>query len=407
MLRLHVMVFLFLWVVLGPLPQIFAQAEDEELDAVFPFLFIHHSVGGNWLSSNSGGLRDALEDPAQNDFLFEVHDATYGDTIGDDTDVCHWYPKFQNQMNLVLKFDSSPDHYYTDPKVLNRVVLFKTCYTGSDISEEGTPPGDPTSTDKTLWNYMAAYVACAQVFAQYPHILFVAVTAPPRNRDSSAYSVERGLYAWEFNQWFRNDYVASYRLSTGLNNLAVFDWFSILAEPKTDPAAPGALKEIYSNGGTDSHPNAAGGQAGTAAFIPWFNNVMHEWRRFRGHKNTFRVSTADSVYLYLHAQASHAARPYLIMGTFSGVYPGATMGVLGIHLPLNYDPWTDWTLIYGNSAFLPGFQGYLDVNSEAVAAIHSNKALPTSMLGFTMHYVYLVHKPIDYASCVVPITFVN
>ena len=130
-------------------------AQDRADD--FNILFIHHSVGAQWLDTSKGQLRDSLEDPAQNDCDFHVHDATYGDAIGDDTDVCHWVSKFENQMTEVLRFDRSVDVYYADPAEFNHIVMFKSCYPASDIESTGTPPGDPYSTEKTLWNYKAAF----------------------------------------------------------------------------------------------------------------------------------------------------------------------------------------------------------------------------------------------------------
>jgi len=206
--------------------------ELEEGPEEFNFLFIHHSVGSNWLHSQQGQLRIALEDPAFNDYIFEVHDATYGDDIGDDTDVCDWYPKFQNQMDLVLKFDEHANIYYTDPEEYNQIVMIKSCYPASDINELGDPPGDPTSSSKTIWNYRAAYRACGNVFAQYPNVLFVIVTAPPRNRNSSSYSVTRGTNACLFNEWMVDHFVDEYRSNTGMDNVVVFDLFGdVLAEP--------------------------------------------------------------------------------------------------------------------------------------------------------------------------------
>jgi hypothetical protein len=383
-----------------------AEIPSPEEEGVFRVLFIHHSVGSNWLRTDNGGLRNALEDPGLNDFEFEVHDATYGDDIGDDTDVCDWYPKFSTQMPPVLTFDYSPNHYYTEPGKYNHVVMFKSCYPASDIDGPGTPPGDPMSGHKTVWNYKAAYSACATIFQQFPNQLFVVVTAPPRNRNSSAYSKSRGLNAHEFNQWVRGEFLDEYYKVTGLKNIAVFDWFTdLLAEPETDPNFPGALKVMYSNGGDDSHPNKAANQAATQLFIPFINQAVREWRQFRGNKSSFRIAAPDSVYLYLKNDPSLAGKPYAVMGTVSGVYPGQNLGG-GYHLPINMDAWTDWTLAYANCGFLPGFLGHLDILGESTAAMHSNKPLSPSLLGLVMHYVYVVHSPVQSVSNVVGIKFV-
>ncbi|MFH2002260.1 MAG: hypothetical protein ABIK28_21490 [Planctomycetota bacterium] len=393
--------FLFLLSHTGPV-----KGQDlEDMMEEFNFLFIHHSVGGNWLHSQQGQLRLALENPAYNDYIFEVHDATYGDTIGEDTDVCHWLPKFQNQMDLVLTFDYHTDNYYTDPSEFNQIVMFKSCYPASDIDEEGVPPGDPTSSDKTIWNYRAAYRACGSIFASYPQILFVIVTAPPRNRYSSAYDVTRGTNACIFNQWMKDCFVDDYRLATGLNNVVVFDLFGdVLAEPITDPTAPGALKEMFSSGGTDSHPNVMGSKAATITFIPFINRVVKEWHYLFANKNRFKVSQPDEVKLFLFSEPDYAGDVYLMLGSLSGAYPGATIGD-GYHLPLNVDEFSNWTVLYSNSSFFPNFTSTLNLSGRGLAGVKTTSPLPAGFIGLTMHFAYVILFPIQFVSNAVPISF--
>lgn len=377
----------------------------EEGPEEFNFLFIHHSVGGNWLHSQQGQLRQALENPAYNNYIFTVHDATYGDDIGDDTDVCHWFPKFQNQMDLVLKFDDSVNQYYTDPEEYNQIVMFKSCYPASDISEEGVAPGDPVSEDKTIWNYRAAYRACDDIFAQYPNVLFVVVTAPPRNRNSSAYNPTRGTNAWIFNQWMVDHYVSEYNAATGMNNVVVFDLFGeVLAEPMNDPVAPGALKEMFSNGGSDSHPNAMGSKAATITFIPFINQKIYEWHRLCADKHTFSISQADSVKLILYAGSDYANDAYLLVGSLSGVSPGLTIGN-GYHLPINFDDFTNWTLTFANTTLFPNFSSTLNANGHGLAGVQTNGGISSNFLGLTMNFAYVVLFPIQFTSNACPVTF--
>ena len=144
---------------------------DRGRDEPLRIIFIHNSTGIFWLSENNGKLRPSLEDRSLNDFDFEVHDARGVDTIGYETAVKHWLPKFQTMLDLILAFDYSPDHYYSDPEMFNNIVMFKSCYDASDIEEEGNPPGDPTHWKKTIWNYKAAYNGLAEIFAQHPNTL--------------------------------------------------------------------------------------------------------------------------------------------------------------------------------------------------------------------------------------------
>ncbi len=64
-------------------------------------VFLHHSVGKGLL--NNGGLRDHLLDMG-----ILVKSATYGDELGEDTDMNHWAGKFRENMDKILRFKSHP-----------------------------------------------------------------------------------------------------------------------------------------------------------------------------------------------------------------------------------------------------------------------------------------------------------
>ena len=58
-------------------------------------LFIHHSVGENWL--NEGGLKNSLAGLGVG-----VHSVTYGSDIGQDTDMSDWVTKFNDYFEKML-----------------------------------------------------------------------------------------------------------------------------------------------------------------------------------------------------------------------------------------------------------------------------------------------------------------
>ncbi len=114
------------------------------------FLFIHHSVGYNWLYE--GELLNYLTHTG-----FNVHDTDYGDIvpgtsdpnhnpIGDFTDVSDWYFWFHNHLNGILNWECISNSE-------NKIVMFKSCYPNSAIYEIGSPPGNPTNENATTWNY--------------------------------------------------------------------------------------------------------------------------------------------------------------------------------------------------------------------------------------------------------------
>jgi hypothetical protein len=235
------------------------------------FVFIHHSVGGNWL--DDGDLKAQLTAKGIN-----VHDITYGDDVpgtpvpgmqpnGDYTDVKDWYFWFHNFLGGVLEWECAAGES-------NQIVMFKSCYPNSEIGEEGAAPGDPTNDNHTVWNHKAAYCSLTNVFAEHPDVLFIAVTAPPV-RPGDGYRSDEAARARAFNNWLKNDYVKAYVEATGLRNVAVFDLFDILATAATKPRGANALYPAYRT--HDSHPNAKGSRSATGAFLPWFDNIMNYW----------------------------------------------------------------------------------------------------------------------------------
>jgi hypothetical protein len=236
------------------------------------FVFVHHSVGYNWLYD--GELSNYLAKAG-----FNVHDTDYGDNvpgtpdpnhnpIGDFTDVSDWYFWFHNHLEGLLGWECPSGQS-------NQIVMFKSCYPNSAIYEEGTAPGDPTNENATTWNYNAAYVSLTNIFAKNSNTLFIAVTAPPM-KPGDGYNKQdagRGRY---FFKWLRIDYVSNYRNLTGLRNVAVFDLLDILAVQESKPRGANALAPGYRT--RDSHPNAKGGKAATGAFLPWLRNALNYWK---------------------------------------------------------------------------------------------------------------------------------
>jgi hypothetical protein len=244
----------------GRLQTKLAQDEDiiNNMNRSMPtqLLFLHHSVGKAWLEE--GGLREALM--AKN---IGVHDATYGDEVGEMTDIVHWVPKFKNDMQRVLTFDRSPNTYYKDGRQ-NDIIMFKSCYPNSDIAAEGQEPENASDNAKTTWNYRAVFAELQGIMAKYPNKVFIYVTAPPLVPNQT--KPENAKRAREFNNWVKSQYVTDYTQKTGQLNLMVFDFFDVLADKDN------YLKAEYRRSDQDSHPNPAGGQAATVAFIDFLKS---------------------------------------------------------------------------------------------------------------------------------------
>jgi len=223
-------------------------------------LFIHHSVGQNWL--NEGGLKDSLASLG-----IGVHSATYGSDIGQDTDMSDWVSKFNSHFEKMIKYDIRPDILYP-PGIENDIIMFKPCFPNSDISAEGTPPGNPLEKDRTIWNYKSVFENLSEQFSKAPRKLFIYVTAPPLVPGETA--VENASRAREFNNWVKNNFVSDYRKRIGLANFWVFDLFDVLADSSN------FLRPAYRRSDTNSHPNADGSREATSRFLQFLreNHIL-------------------------------------------------------------------------------------------------------------------------------------
>lgn len=257
-------------------PKMSPSADDD-------LVFIHHSVGGNWLSSGlEAELLAKLYIDERNDIGYGTimtpdagRPASLGAVPGDLTNMNHWILWFNDYLDGVRVHGSATGY--------NRIILFKSCYPISNVVGDGSAPGDPFSPDQTLANYKAVYRhptggqythngatydALEDVFAANPDVLFIAVAAPPLHYAPwDATTDENAHRARLFNNWLKDEWLPAYNAAhPDLDNVAVFDFFNVLAYPDSHPAHPNRLRQEYGGDTGDSHPNEAGSDAATVAF---------------------------------------------------------------------------------------------------------------------------------------------
>ena len=222
-------------------------------------LFIHHSVGHNWLTE--GNLKDSLESLGMG-----VHSATYGSDVGQETDMSDWVPKFDRYSEKMLKYDIAPDILYPGDRK-NGIIMFKPCFPNSDVISEGKPPGDPLSGELTVWNYKAVIEKLGERFSKSPKELYIYVTAPPLVPSQT--TEDNAGRAREFNNWVKKEFVDEYNERTGFSNLLVFDLFDVLAD------STNCLRSEFRRSEDNSHPNAAGSLEATDHFMRFWreNNI--------------------------------------------------------------------------------------------------------------------------------------
>ena len=292
-------------------------------------IFIHHSVGENWLADDNGGLGIAL----MNNNYF-VSDTNYGwgpDSIGDRTDIGYWYEWFNGPSSstylTALYGESGQNSSYSrlgdDPGGENTVIMFKSCFPNSNLG--GNPANPPTSannplrgedawsTHMTIENAKGIYMDLLNYFATRQDKLFVAITAPPLA--SSATTPAHAANARAFNDWLVHKWLANYHY----RNVAVFDFYNVLTSnggspAKNDAGQEGGNHHRWRNGAVqhvhpvashtsaypteDSHPSRAGNLKATQEFVPVLNYFYNRWKEFSACRSApapdIKVNGSDS-----------------------------------------------------------------------------------------------------------------
>ncbi len=277
-------------------------------------MFIHHSVGQNWLDQ---GLRAALD---AKEYIDEVNEITYNDvvqndagrpdslptpdsTAGDHTDVSDWLYWFNDYFGSIRTFGCAPGG-------TNRIIMFKSCFPNSHIESAGSGNGDPFDSYRTIANYQAVfrnaagagtpytnngynYLALEDVFAANPEVLFVYVTAPPESyADATA---NTGKNARTFNDWLKQTWLPAYNAAhPGLNNVQIFDFFDVLANADTGALYSNRLKDSYGGSTGDSHPNETANQNSTVIYATGQANFIDAaFGRFTGSAPQIAVTMAS------------------------------------------------------------------------------------------------------------------
>jgi hypothetical protein len=283
-------------------------------------IFIHHSCGEYWLADEgddprAGELGATLS--SNNYFVSDTNyewgpdDADLGyETIGDHTDIGHWYNWFVGPNSITyttaLYNEFGSHSYYTrltdpDPSRENEIIMFKSCFPNSNL--RGDPTADPPpiesnplrgqaasgNSNHTVANAKGIYIALLNYFETQPDKLFIVITAPPVQ--DSTYAAN----ARAFNNWLVNDWLDGYEY----DNVAVFDFYNVLTSNGGDSNTNdlgqeegnhhrwwgGAVQHqqtVSSDTGAypteDDHPSRAGNLKATGEFVPLLNVYYNRWK---------------------------------------------------------------------------------------------------------------------------------
>ncbi|MDD2580653.1 MAG: hypothetical protein PHR66_01535 [Desulfuromonadaceae bacterium] len=305
-------------------------------------IFIHHSVGGHWLSHNDGGLVKALN---QNNIY--VNDITYDwepkeltDTetkrikrkllkllkrddrgaygIGNRTDIGNMYDWFAGpDSNMIMRAvyaennetDRFGDHANNGRLAAlvagkeNEIVVFKSCYPNTLLkgrpndkaNADAVPPLNyPAGSEShTVANAKRAFNDALAYFKSRPDKFFVIVTPPPRLELPENGRIARGFTSWLYNDWLREN-------KYPLKNVMVFDLYNVLTSGHGPNESDVGEEQgnhhrlwkgveqhvvafdnhvlLYPRKPGDNHPSSAGLKKATEEFVPLLIEKYSHWK---------------------------------------------------------------------------------------------------------------------------------
>jgi hypothetical protein len=263
-----------------PVP--FADVPADNPKAPLSIAFIHHSVGGRILADpgpkqrideeiwasypQGGGLRKLLQGAG-----YEVHEASYGSVVGENTDTKDWLPKFHDQMDRVLTVEQN-DKSLPDGKK-NQIVVFKSCF-----------PNNMLDDDDAVTESKAQLSSLLPLLAAHPDVLFVYMTAPPlapkvesemackalakvllgKPRPQARLTAS-GPRARALDEWVMSP--DGWLKGYAGKNVVAFDLYDILTDGRSNFLA------FPTGDGTDSHPAREGNEKVASAFVPFLNRA--------------------------------------------------------------------------------------------------------------------------------------
>lgn len=101
-------------------------------------------------------------------------------------------------------------------------------------------------------------------------------------------------------------------------------------------------------------------------------------------QSTLQASIGGQVNFDLMTDSSLSGLSYQFLISLDGSDPGYDYGGIydgGVHLGINPDSWTDFSMMQANSAWLPNFSGVLGIDGEAQATLDTLGPLSPSFIG--------------------------
>ncbi len=208
-------------------------------------IFLHHSTGECIWGPNGS----ATSIP-QEIVTYNTNNRLTGDNAVTMTD--YWWPSDDNEWATWhgIFYNADPNNDIRPILQNNRIVVIKSCFPSSNISDVGSPADTLDPTNKTIYNYKWHWRSILRIMKDHPDNFFTIWTNAPlvanETNDQEAHLSDK------FCRWAKDT------LATGADpifshfpsNVYVFDFFHKLAN------SSGKLPWQYASGEWDSHPKS-------------------------------------------------------------------------------------------------------------------------------------------------------
>jgi hypothetical protein len=224
-------------------------------------ILLHHSVGQNLIEQ--GNVRQGFLTEGYNFWDHGYNSPGLTDPYGNPKGYSYIVPNDNTDIDgLANVFNQKvyPLPLNTLSSLLqHEVIIFKSCYPNNNISSE----------DQLAQNKLH-YLAIRDVIDKYPNKLFILITTPPLNPAET--NKEAAIRARTLSTW-----LSSEDFIKGKHNLAVFDFYSFLADNNSQSDNFNMLRKEYQNG-SDSHPNSLANEIIGSEFVKFVITSVQNYR---------------------------------------------------------------------------------------------------------------------------------
>lgn len=227
-------------------------------------VFLHHSVGNNLIEQ--GDVAQLFGDAG-----YSFYDQGYNN-MGlrgpDGSDAGFSYPVPNDNTDpdgLAVVFKQKVRSWPVNTLsglLQHEVIVVKSCFPNSNIGSQ-----------ESLRALKEIYLGMRETMQKHPDKLFIVFTTPPLNPAET--NAENAKRAREMAVW-----MMSTEFTGGSQNIAVFDFYTLLAE--NDPKASDAnMLNAAFRDGTDSHPNRTANQQIAPVFVEFVTNAAETFKDSR------------------------------------------------------------------------------------------------------------------------------